>query len=215
MTHTRIGDLVTLAQSAQPFADVADKLTLPDRLWSRGDVLTRPCPVPATPGVYAWYFDGLSAIVPLRGCQEVRGFTRLYVGISPGRPPRNGKPPSSQTIRHRIRYHYRGNAAGSTLRLTLGSLLSDELGIQLRRVGSGERLTFGAGEQVLSDWMSQHARVAWCEHPTPWDPEHHLIQKWVLPLNLDQNKHSPFQSTLSPARRAARMQARALPVLDR
>jgi hypothetical protein len=45
-----------------------------------------------------------------------------------------------------VRYHYRGNTAGSTLRLTLGCLL----GLELRRVGSGKRMTFGkAGEATL------------------------------------------------------------------
>ncbi|MEU1194017.1 GIY-YIG nuclease family protein [Streptomyces sp. NPDC005859] len=42
---------------------------------------------------------------------------------------------STQNLRKRVRYHYRGNAAGSTLRLTLGCLL----GLDLRRVGSGKR----------------------------------------------------------------------------
>ena len=40
---------------------------------------------------------------------------------------------------NRIRYHFRGNAEGSTLRLTLGCLLIKPLGIELRRVGSGKR----------------------------------------------------------------------------
>ncbi|MER6923283.1 GIY-YIG nuclease family protein [Streptomyces spiralis] len=54
----------------------------------------------------------------------------------------------------RGRYHYRGNAAGSTLRLTLGCLF----GLELRRVGSGTRLTFGrVGEARLSQWMAANA----------------------------------------------------------
>ncbi|MFF3911407.1 GIY-YIG nuclease family protein [Streptomyces sp. NPDC001848] len=54
---------------------------------------------------------------------------------------------STQNLRKRVRYHYRGNAAGSTLRLTLCCLL----GLELRRVGSGNRLTFGkSGEASLS-----------------------------------------------------------------
>jgi hypothetical protein len=57
---------------------------------------------------------------------------------------------SQQTLRQRIRYHYTGNAAGSTLPLTLGCLLAERLGIQLRRMGSGRRLTFAAGEGKLS-----------------------------------------------------------------
>ena len=42
-------------------------LTEPSRLWSRVEVLTRPCPVPKSPGVYAWYFRA-PAGVPLEGC---------------------------------------------------------------------------------------------------------------------------------------------------
>ncbi|MEV6500759.1 GIY-YIG nuclease family protein [Streptomyces prunicolor] len=68
----------------------------------------------------------------------------LYVGIAP-RYMANRT--STQNLRKRVRYHYRGNAAGSTLRLTLGSLL----GLELRRVGSGKRMTFGkAGEATPS-----------------------------------------------------------------
>jgi hypothetical protein len=70
-------------------------------------------------------------------------------------PPRDGSQPSRQTIRSRIRYHYTGNAEGSTLRLTLGSLLGSELGLALRRVGSGRRMTSTyEGESLLSAWMA-------------------------------------------------------------
>ncbi|MFC4501838.1 MULTISPECIES: GIY-YIG nuclease family protein [Streptomyces] len=59
---------------------------------------------------------------------------------------------STQNLRKRVRYHYRGNAAGPTLRLTLGCML----GLELRRVGSGKRMTFGkAGETTLSQLIDQ------------------------------------------------------------
>jgi hypothetical protein len=74
----------------------------------------------------------------------------LYVGISPKASPKNGKPPSRQTLRSRVRYHYCGNAEGSTLRLTLGCLLAEKLCMDLRRVGSGKRRTFFHGERLLS-----------------------------------------------------------------
>ena len=61
----------------------------------------------------------------------------------------NGRSPSRQTLQDRVRYHYGGNAEGSTLRKTLGILLADELGIELRRVGSGKRMTFVDGELKL------------------------------------------------------------------
>jgi hypothetical protein len=116
---------------------------------------------------------------------------------------------STQNLRKRVRYHYRGNAAGSTLRLTLGCLL----GLELRRVGSGKRMTFGkAGEAVLSQWMAENARVCWIEHDEPWVLESVLISQLDLPLNLDQNRHNPFHGHLKELRSHARQRARELAV---
>lgn len=196
-----------------PLDDVAARLLNPERLFTRAEVLDRPSPVPASPGVYAWYFDQIPNRVPVDGCFTAHGQTLLYVGISPKRPSADGLKMSKQTLRKRVRYHYRGNAYGSTLRLTLGSLLAAELDIQLRRVGSGTRLTFSSGEAVLSDWMGRHAKVCWLETAAPWVLEHDLIEEVVLPLNLDQNSHSAFQSELSAIRAEQRTLARSLPVL--
>jgi hypothetical protein len=115
-------------------------------------------------------------------------------------------------VRSRVRYHYTGNAEGSTLRLTLGVLLAEELGIELRRVGSGTRVTFSAGEQRLSEWMGEHAFVTVIEHPRPWVLEEQMISELSLPLNLDQSTH-PFRPTLSALRSAARQRAKELSVL--
>lgn len=188
-------------------------LLRPDRLFTRDEVLARPCPVPVVPGVYAWYFERVPTGVPTNGAVKHGDHTLLYVGISPGKPPANGRAPSRQTVRSRLRYHYRGNAYGSTLRLTLGSLLADDLGIELRLVGGGTRLTFASGEAELSSWMGRHARVCWVETPEPWLLEHELLQHHVLPLNLDQNNHSPFRRTLSAVRAAQRARARSLPLI--
>jgi hypothetical protein len=91
--------------------------------------------------------------------------------ISPSARPANGKRPSRQTLLSRIRYHYCGNAEGSTLRLTLGCLLAEQLGIELRRVGSGNRMTFGQGEAKLSEWMAENAFVVFHVCDTPWELE--------------------------------------------
>ncbi|WP_345711564.1 GIY-YIG nuclease family protein [Kineococcus glutinatus] len=188
----------------------------PARLWTRAEVLERPSPVPAKNGVYAWYFDAAPPGVPVDGCHRVDGSALLYVGISPKRPPADGGPVSKQTLRSRVRYHYRGNAYGSTLRLTLDVLLADELGIGLRRVGStGSRLTFSDGEAVLNDWMAEHARVCWVEDPQPWLLETQLIGGVDLPLNLAQNAYGSFHAQLSQARARQRELARSLPVLPR
>jgi hypothetical protein len=195
--------------------DVASRLLTPSRLFTRAEVLARPSPVPAAPGVYGWYFDQVPDRVPVDGCQSADGHTLLYVGISPKSPSAEGLKPSRQTLRSRVRYHYGGNAYGSTLRLSLGSLLAEELGIQLRLVGSGTRLTFSLGETALSGWMERHAKVCWLETAAPWLLEHELIQKVFLPLNLDQNSYSTFRAELSGIRAEQRKQARSLPVLTR
>jgi hypothetical protein len=95
--------------------------------------------------------------IPTAHCLRFNDLTLLYIGISPCAPAKNGKSPSKQNQFRRVRYHYRGNAAGSTLRLSLGCLLSVTLNIDLRRVGSGDRLTFAGGEKQLSEWMAENA----------------------------------------------------------
>jgi hypothetical protein len=164
--------------------------------------------VPISAGVYAWFFDWCREGIPPEGLMHSFGFVLLYVGIAPG--PR----PSRQTLRHRLRYHFRGNAEGSTLRLSLGCLLSQSLGIELRRVGSGCRMTFGAGEEALNDWLGRNARIAWMVCNEPWKAEEYLIRTVSLPLNLDQNRHHLFHSKLSEIRRVAKARARALPIVD-
>jgi len=187
------------------------ELLKPTKLWTRSEVLSRPCPVPNAAGVYAWFFRKCPDGVPTEGCLRSGDLTLLYVGISPKAPPATGAP-SRQSLRSRIRYHYRGNAEGSTLRLTLGCLLSHSLAIELRRVGSGLRMTFGVGEQILNEWLDQNARVAWLTCGEPWRVEEELIRSVSLPLNLDQNRNHGFHAQLTERRRVAKARARELPV---
>lgn len=116
---------------------------------------------------------------------------------------------SAQSLRSRVRYHYRGNAASSMLRLTMGCLL----GLELRRVGSGKRMTFGkVGEATLSQWMADNARVCWMEQDELWELESQLISQLDLPLNLDQNRHNAYYHRLKELRAQARQRARELPI---
>jgi hypothetical protein len=187
------------------------ELLRPLKVWSRTEVLARPSPIPASPGVYAWWFREIPPGLTTDQCLTHRGLTLLYVGISPKRPSANGKP-STQTLRTRVRYHYRGNAEGSTLRLTLGCLLAERLQITLHRVGSGHRMTFGEGEEVLSAWMQDHAFVSWVVTREPWNTEAILIASESLPLNIDQNKGSPSFQYVRNVRREAKEMARSLPI---
>src|SRR5262249_706422 len=149
------------------------------------DFVSRPSPIPASPGVYAWYFDEVPPGVPIDGCHQALGHTLLYVGIAPKETKGFAVKPSIRTLRERRRDHFNANGEGSTLRLTLGCLLSKKLNIQLRRVGSGKRRTFtNPGEITLDTWMAQHARVAWSAVEEPWLVEKRLLSMFPLPLNL-------------------------------
>lgn len=178
-----------------------DGILNPKRLWSRAEILGRPCPVPRMPGAYGWYFKEIPPRVPTEGCITWNGLTLLYIGISPKSKL------SQQNLYSRIRYHMRGNAYGSTLRRSLGCLLRKTLGIQLRRVGSGKPLTFGEGEAVLSGWLAHNAFVCWVVHDKPWLLEKVLIETAKPPLNLRGNENHPFYPILSEIRRECRNKA--------
>lgn len=195
---------------------LAPELLAPPHLHERAEVLVRPSPVPAAPGVYAWYFDVAPGRVPCREAHEWQRHRLLYVGIAPRQPAANGGP-TRRTLRHRIREHYRGNAYGSTLRLTLGCLL----GLELRRIasrkrpGTAKRMTFGRdGERQLDTWMEEHARVVWLACADAWHLERELLSRLAPPLNLDANAGSTFRAELRAVRDEARARARALPPLE-
>ena len=186
-----------------------------DQLLSRADALARPSPVPAVAGLYGWYFRDVPPGIDADGCHNVEGLTLLYVGISPKPAPLNGRAPSRSTLRRRLRTHFGGNAAGSTLRKTLGCLLSEELGAVLRRVGSGGRYTLtNPGEQRLDDWLRANARVAWAETAEPWTLERAILTSGLpLPLNIRDNPCIAHTAFVQAAREKAMREADRLPVL--
>ncbi|MFY0526963.1 GIY-YIG nuclease family protein [Archangium gephyra] len=182
----------------------------PDRLWSWPELREQQV-LPKKPGIYGWYFQGLPKRVPISACHTIEGWSLTYVGIAS----------SAQTLQRRISTHFTGNACGSTLRLSLGCLLSSELDIQLRRAsGSGKRLTFALdeGERKLSSWMATHARVVFVEAEQPRTSEKELFRELNLPLNLEGNSQHPFHETLSNLRTEHRLLARSsspLPARER
>ncbi|MGI3900804.1 MAG: GIY-YIG nuclease family protein [Janthinobacterium lividum] len=194
--------------------DAVDQLLRPSRLWSAAELWASSAPIPRSPGIYAWYFDEIPPGVPAGDCHGTSdGLILLYVGISP-REPKGAKPAGTRTIRHRLRDHLKGNAEGSTLRLTLGCLLAERLGIRLRRVGSGSRYTFtNPGEIVLDKWIGAHAHLAFAAIEKPWEVEDHLLSTLSLPLNLGGNRTHAYAAELSGMRLLAKRGADAMPVV--
>ncbi|MEP8849482.1 GIY-YIG nuclease family protein [Enterobacter hormaechei] len=183
----------------------------PEKIYSRVEVMGKPSPVPPVNGVYFWWFKEIPPGVPTDGCITYAAYTLLYVGIS---PDQRGKPNSRSNLRTRIKTHYSGNAAGSTLRRTLGVLLSSVSSFPLRRVGSGSRMTFThPGEQWLDVWMENNAKVHWFPAEAPWKLEDTLIASLSLPLNIQGNAHD-FKMTLSGMRSKAAAQARLMEIAD-
>ena len=80
-------------------------------------------------GVYGWFFDNPPKEVPLDGCVQVGDRWLLYVGVAGDE--------SSHTLRSRLRNHFNGNVAASTLRESLACLLAEELNLSLTREPSG------------------------------------------------------------------------------
>ena len=185
--------------------EVINKLASPSQLLRRSEVLTRPCPVPRENGIYAWYFRTIPNNIPTDNCYDIGGLKLLYVGIAPAFEG------SSATLRSRIKMHLCGNASGSTLRLTLGCLLSQHLGLKLQPTGPTARLTYAGGEDVLSDWLQQNAFVCWVPYGQPWEIESGIIRSLSLPLNLQHNELHPFYRQLSVIRHNCREEAKQLP----
>jgi len=150
-------------------SSIAEQLKHPQILVPGHQINDRSIKVPKVAGIYAWYFKTLpSQDIDFTNCWLQQGAYLLYVGISPRKPPANGKPPSKGTLRSRISSHMRGNSSSSTLRYSIGCLLSQTLGIQLRRVGKDERLYFLKGEDILSAWLEENALVTWIPYKEPW-----------------------------------------------
>ena len=101
--------------------EIIQMISHPEKVWARSEILSKPNPTPMENGIYAWFFKEIQTNVPSVGCQKYKNMSLLYAGIS----PKNEK--SSQNLRKRIWTHYRGNAEGSTLRLTLGVLLCERV----------------------------------------------------------------------------------------
>ena len=191
---------------------IISKLINPKKLWSRKEILQRPSPVPAEDGIYAWYFKKLPSAnlfneyfnindtSLIEDTIKFENYQLLYIGISSSNVKSNGN------IRNRIRSHMNSNASTSTLRLTLGCLLSDELNIQLKQIRN--RFYFGNEEAIISEWIEENAFVTFEPCSQPWVIEEEAMKKLNLPLNILGNEHNNFHKTLKNIRKKAKDLAR-------
>ena len=194
---------------------IISKLTKPDKLWSRKEILQRPSPVPRENGIYAWYFKEIPNIALFKKYFNFKNdhlmkdtikfgeYQLLYIGISPSSPK------SNNNIRNRIRSHMNSNASASTLRLTLGCLISEQLNISLKQIRN--RFYFGEEENILSEWMEHNTFVTFESCSEPWLVEAEAIKTLNLPLNILDNGHNKFYNALKNIRKQAKILARKNP----
>ena len=50
--------------------EAMEDIVNPKKVWSRSEALSKPNPIPAKSGVYAWFFKSVPSDVPLEGCQK-------------------------------------------------------------------------------------------------------------------------------------------------
>jgi hypothetical protein len=187
--------------------EVLDMLTTRATLRSPRKALASSSGIPNKPGIYAWYFRETPELLSTSDCYKREGSTLLYVGIAPSRLG------SLQSLQSRISCHLKGTAKSSTLRLSLGVLLTKESGFPLRRVGNGRMKTFTKlGEQNLTSWIDRNALVCWMEQPEPWRVEKDVFELLSLPLNIQHNGHHPFAKCLKKLRAEARANATKEPI---
>jgi predicted GIY-YIG superfamily endonuclease len=169
--------------------------------------------IPCQPAVYAWYFKKIKNLpknfhYPIENgeiiCQEKNGIVLnlYYIGISG----------NNNYLRKRLNQHFNGNAESSTLRYSLGCLLSEHLDIKLQiKAKSSKRFSknhcIKLGENVLSKWLSENAFISFfsCDDKTTAEKiEKWLISKVSLPLNIEHNSKHPFCRELKKIRKTHR-----------
>lgn len=186
--------------------EVIHRLISESSIQSKDEILANAELKQCDRGIYAWFFKELPPQLDERRDRYFKreGKWLLYIGICPSSSE------SNRVLRDRIRTHFTRNSYGSTLRLSLGCLLSNCLGITLQVIGkSRRRLTFRDGEKKLSRWMENYAFVAWIQHDSPWIVEDDAFKVLDLPLNLKGNQHNDFYEELKAIRAKARETARA------
>ena len=156
---------------------------------------------PSSSGVYGWYFDEPPPYVPKDGCTVVKTglwpfrkkWWLLYIG-------------QAKNLKDRIvTYHIKGRhypeGTMSSLRLSLGCLLTKELNIFLWKIPTDKegkyRYTFGKKEKKLNNWLRKHARVAWFITKNIDAVEKKTIAEYTLPLNYIGSTHHPLAKPLS------------------
>lgn len=145
-------------------------------------------------GCYAWFFrleaikqlGGIVDNLPLEKCYVRGSLVLLYIGTSSSKGIKEGVEP--RCLKSRLKKHLGKNASCSTLRLSLGLLL----GQNLKKRRSRFRLE---DEDDLNSWLCDNAFVCFVEDSDPIELESAILKHLIFyPLNIKDN---PFTSCKS------------------
>jgi hypothetical protein len=163
-------------------------------------------------GVYFVFFDALEGLLHRSGYYHFNpdrpysqeGYELLYVGAS------------VDPLSRRVLEHLNGNTKGSSLRMTVGALMSSELGLEPVTTPRRTYFDFGSdGEARLTDWMLAHTRVATAASAQPYADERELLTTIPLPFNISERRRHPFSKYLMAQRAVMAGKARALQAVPR
>jgi hypothetical protein len=142
--------------------------------------------VPDVPGIYAiflkdserllqrWGFFELEQLEPIRLMEA----TLFYIG-------------SSNNLRRRLKSHFGRNSKGSSFRMTLGLLLTDELSLRVRI--TEDRPYFGFDDEArLANWIGEYAIVMVRPCASHTALEARLVRRLPLPLNIAERRRQPL-----------------------
>lgn len=162
-----------------PASQALQPLLQPVFLHRASAILEHPRRIPASPGIYAWWFRSLPDVKLDRTIKE-RNYHLLYVGIVPSRNDPSGD------LRERIHdIHLRGTMRCSMLRRALAGFLKTRLQLTVDGPPSDP-----FEESRLTEWIAGHGAVSFLQSSTPWLVEEQLIETGpALPLNAAETQH--------------------------
>jgi hypothetical protein len=151
-------------------------------------------------GLYSWWVDEPGAADLSKGLGLELAPGRIYAGQAGATFWPSGKP-GRHDLGGRIGgMHLNGRVRSSTFRLTLASILFQELGVQVQAAG----VITPASEAALSAWMKRHLSVAVCacsDRDSLEGLEREVLARLDPPLNLMHMQATPVRTRLSELRR--------------
>ncbi len=136
------------------------------------------------PGLFGFWVSEAGAAELARGLDVPFEAGRIYVGQAGATKWPSGRA-GTETIGDRVgRIHLAGKVRGSTLRLTLASILLRQLDLTVQAA----MLLQASSEQALSEWMRAHLLVALHPHDdrdSLAGLEQAVVQRLDPPLNLE------------------------------